>query len=369
MSLDPNIISLINTCPNIIFENICPHLRPRDLGNLLLVREIFNSFKEYFKEYPKGLDNFKEKILTNSVMHATREEIPVLFTNYFRRNNALGLKVLLRSGRLREYELRGLNLLQSLSGAIENDQKEILATFIKFACVALWELAFTKAASHGYRNILEVLMDSERFAEISKDILGVAFATAASRHQSILELFMNSESFIEINTDFFCLAFMEAASHGYRDVVEDLMNSGRFAEIDTDTLEVAFTKAALHGYRDVVEVLMSSERFIEISTDFFALAFMEAASHGYRDVVEVLMNSGRFTEIDTDILEVALIKAALHGYRDVVEVLMNFERFSEISSEVLQSAVTEAVSHGHRDVVEVLMSCERFSRNAIYNFN
>ena len=327
MGIDPNIISVMNTCPNIIFENVCSHLRSRDLGSLLLVREISNSFKDYFKEYPKGLNNFKEKVLTNSVMHATKEEIPVLFTNYFRRNNAIGLKILLESGRLREYEHRDLNLLQSLSDAIENDQKEVLGTFIKFACVALWNLAFTKAASYGHRDVLEVLMDSRRFAEACPNILGVVFSTAASRHKSIVEAFMNSERFIEINTFFFVLAFMEAVSHGSRDVVEVLMSSERFVEINTDILEIAFTKAASHGHRDIVEVLMSSERFVEISTDVFGLAFTEAALHGHRDIVEVLMSSERFIEISTNVLETAFSGAVLQGHLDVVEALTNSERF------------------------------------------
>lgn len=114
MSIKPDIISVTNTCSDILFRNVCPQLRSKDIGNLLpTCKAVEECFKEYFKEDLKGLNNFKERALTNSVMCATGEETPGLLTVYFKKNNTIGLKVLIKSERLNTIKNKHLNLTPS----------------------------------------------------------------------------------------------------------------------------------------------------------------------------------------------------------------------------------------------------------------
>lgn len=68
MSINPNMTSVIDACPNVFFENICPYLESQNLGNLLLTYTGLNKkFREFFDEDQKGLDALKKRVFTNSL--------------------------------------------------------------------------------------------------------------------------------------------------------------------------------------------------------------------------------------------------------------------------------------------------------------
>ncbi|KAJ3109172.1 hypothetical protein HDU97_008571 [Phlyctochytrium planicorne] len=259
------------------------------------------------------------------------------------------VKFLLKHGA--DYELPDTEGITPLGIATENGHKDVTLELVTAGAPILIRDNFGRtplwmASSRGYDNIVEILMDKAKQANIEHcdilDINGIATEVKTK--------------YLEIRDVNGLTPLAAAVESGRADTVKLLVNKfGARRNTTTKAGKTLLWIASCHGFIKIVEILLDKEANIDEVDSDGATSLAVAALNGHAEVVEKLISYGAAVNTKDKKGRTPLWNASSGGHADIVKLLIpRVDRLDERDFEGA-TPLDIAGENGHSEIQDMLL--------------
>ncbi|KAK2743974.1 hypothetical protein FQN55_007023 [Onygenales sp. PD_40] len=188
---------------------------------------------------------------------------------------------------------------------------------------ALRDALFT-ACLHGYRETVELLLDTGADVNLLAGAHGTALAAAASTGQTaVVRLLLERGADVNLLAGDRGTALEAAACQGSIETVRLLLDKGADVNLIGGDRGTALAAAASHGHTEIVQLLLGKGADYNLLDCDRGTALTAAASEGHAEIVQLLLDKGADVNIPGGYPGTALQGAVVSGHSETVRLLQN----------------------------------------------
>ncbi|KAJ3966507.1 ankyrin repeat-containing domain protein [Lentinula raphanica] len=216
--------------------------------------------------------------------------------------------------------------------------------------------AIQAAASGGFREIVQLLLEHEADVNVQGGFFGTALQAAAfGDYMEIVQLLLKYNANINAKGGHYGTALQAAASQGSSKTIQLLLEFNADVNAQGGYFGTALQAAAYQGHKDVVQILLNHQADINFQGGYHGTALQAAAFGGHKGTVQLLLKYNADINSQGGHYGTALEAAAFGGHKSIIELLLKQNVKVNAKGGYYGTALQAAVVGGHKNIVELLL--------------